>query len=84
MMGVKGPSELDNRYLTEDVPIGLVCFSQLGRQLGVDVKLMESVINMAEAVIGRDFYSIGRTLERCGIMGMDSNALVEYAKTGIK
>jgi opine dehydrogenase len=84
LMGVKGPTELDNRYLTEDVPIGLVCFSQLGRQLGVDVKLMESVIFMAEAVLGRDFYSSGRTLERCGIVGMDSNALVQYAKTGIK
>ena len=62
LIGVKGPAELDNRYLTEDVPIGLVCFSQLGRQLGVDTKLMESVIYISNAVLGRDLYSNSRTL----------------------
>jgi opine dehydrogenase len=84
LQGVKGPSKLDNRYLTEDVPIGLVCFSQLGRQLGVDVKLMESVINIAGAVLDRDFYKTGRTLQRCGIQNMDPEALIRYAKTGEK
>jgi opine dehydrogenase len=84
LVGVKGPSELDNRYLTEDVPIGLVCFSQLGRALGVDVTLMESVIHMAGAVLGRDFYEGGRTLARCGIDGMDADALIRYAETGEK
>ncbi len=84
LMGVKGPPELDNRYLTEDVPIGLVCFSQLGRQLGVDVKLMESVIHIANAALGRDFYDNGRTLDRCGIVGMDASALIAYARTGKK
>ncbi len=84
LMGVKGPGELDNRYLTEDVPIGLVCYSQLGRQLGVDVKLMESVIHIAGAVLKRDFYDNGRTLERCGIRGMDTENLINYVKTGKK
>ncbi len=84
LMGVKGPGELDNRYLTEDVPIGLVCFSQLGRQLGVDVKLMESVIHIAGAMLGRDFYENGRTLERCGIAGMRTEALLDYVQTGNK
>lgn len=84
LMGVKGPAELDNRYITEDVPIGLVCYSQLGRQLGVDVKLMESVIHIAGAILGRDFYENGRTLERCGINGMDAEKLIRYVKTGKK
>lgn len=84
LMGVKGPSELDNRYITEDVPIGLVCYSQLGRQLGVDVKLMESVIHVAGAMLDRDFYENGRTLARCGISNMGSEALIEYVRTGVK
>ncbi len=84
LTGVKGPSELDNRYLTEDVPIGLLCYSQLGKQLGVDVKLMQSVIYMAEAVLDRDFSTNGRTLEKCGIHGMDAQTLRSYVKTGEK
>ena len=84
LVGVKGPAELDNRYLTEDVPIGLVCFSQLGRQLGVDTKLMESVIYISNALLGRDFYNNSRTLERCGIQGMDADEMIEYAQSGQK
>lgn len=84
LMGVKGPSELDNRYITEDVPIGLVCYSQLGRQLGVDVKLMESVIHIAGAILGRNFYENGRTLERCGIKDMSVETLQHYVHTGEK
>ena len=45
--GIKGPTEIDSRYLTEDVPIGLTIYSQLGRQLGVDVPPMESVIHLS-------------------------------------
>ncbi|MDA3917233.1 MAG: NAD/NADP octopine/nopaline dehydrogenase family protein [Deltaproteobacteria bacterium] len=84
LMGVKGPAELDNRYLTEDVPIGLLCYSQIGKQLGVNVKLMESVIHIAEAVLDRNFSKTGRTLEVCGILGMDADQLVQYVKTGDK
>lgn len=84
LMGVKGPAELDNRYLTEDIPIGLMCYSQLGRQLGVAVPLMESVIHIAGAVLDRDFEKNGRTMQRCGIENMDADALIRYARTGEK
>ena len=79
---IKGPMSLNNRYITEDVPIGLVCWSQLGRQLGVSVKLMESTIHIASAIAGKDYFSLGRTLQRCGIEGLDARALVDYVATG--
>ena len=81
---IKGPVSLSNRYITEDVPIGLVCWSQLGRQLGVPVPLMEATINIAGAIAGKDYFASGRTLKRCGIKGMNAASLVEYAKTGKK
>jgi opine dehydrogenase len=80
--GIKGPTEIDSRYLTEDVPIGLTIYSQLGRQLGVDVPLMESVIHLAGALLSRDFAAEGRTLDRCGIAGMSRDQLVGYVTTG--
>jgi opine dehydrogenase len=80
--GIKGPSEIDSRYLTEDVPIGLTIYSQLGRSLGVGVPLMESVVALAGALLGRDFVSEGRTLSRCGIAGLSRDQLLEYVLTG--
>jgi opine dehydrogenase len=80
--GIKGPTEIDSRYLTEDVPIGLTIYSQLGRQLGVDVPLMESVIHLSGALLGRDFVAGGRTVDRCGIAGMTHDRLVDYVTSG--
>jgi opine dehydrogenase len=81
---IKGPTTLTNRYLTEDVPIGLVCWSQLGRQLGVSVTLMESTVHIAGAIAGKNYFTLGRTLKRCGIEGLDGPALIGYVSTGKK
>ena len=81
---IKGPSEVDSRYLTEDVPIGLTIYSQLGRQVGVETKLMESVINLAGALLGKDFEEERRTLSRCGIEGISREALLTYVATGLR
>ena len=81
---IKGPSSLSNRYVTEDIPIGLVCWSQLGEMLGVPTPLMHATIEIGIAVSGVDYWQTGRTLEKCGIAGMTADALREYAATGRK
>jgi opine dehydrogenase len=80
--GIKGPTEIDSRYLTEDVPIGLTVYSQLGRQLGVAVPIMESVITLVGALLSCDFAAEARTLQRCGIDGMTTPELLEFVATG--
>ncbi len=80
--GIKGPSQIDSRYLTEDVPVGLTIFSQLGRQVGLAPVLMESVINLTGALLGTDFADDRRTLQRCGLEGMDRDAIVDYVTSG--
>lgn len=82
--GIKGPSEINSRYLTEDVPIGLTIYSQLGGSLGVKVALMESVVALAGALLGRDFVAEGRTLHSCGIEGLDRDELLDYVRTGAR
>lgn len=79
---IKGPTQIDSRYLTEDVPIGLNIYSQLGRSLGLEPRLMESVITLAGALLGQNFAAEGRSLESCGIAGLDREALLEYVQTG--
>ncbi|MFH1009397.1 MAG: NAD/NADP octopine/nopaline dehydrogenase family protein [Candidatus Latescibacterota bacterium] len=81
---IKGPTTLENRYVTEDIPIGLVCWSGLGEQLGVATPLMRATIEIGIAISGVDYWRTGRTLERCGIKGMSADEIVRYARTGKK
>ncbi len=81
---IKGPTTLSNRYITEDVPIGLVCWSQLGEQLGVSTPLMQATIHIAQTIAGEDYFATGRTLKRCGIEGMNADTLIKFVKTGKK
>ena len=81
---IKGPTSLANRYVTEDIPIGLVCWSELGEQLGVATPLMRATIAVGSAISGTDYWKTGRTIERCGIKGMSAEGIVHYARTGKK
>ena len=81
---IKGPTTVSNRYVTEDVPIGLVCWSQLGQMLGVKTPLMKATIELGIAISDVDYWDTGRTIERCGIANMTAEQLCEYAKTDKK
>jgi opine dehydrogenase len=63
----EGPFKLDTRHLTEDIPYGLVTYSSLGKMLGVPTPVSEAIITIAEGLLDRDFWSIGRTVEAMGI-----------------
>ncbi len=80
--GIKGPSVIDSRYLTEDVPVGLTIYSQIGRAVGLAPVLMESVIHLTQALLGNDFAADRRTLERCGLTGMDAGQMLDFVTTG--
>ncbi len=62
----KGPTEVDSRYLSEDVPQGLVLLETLGLKLEVDTPICTAIIDMASAALDRDLRAEGRTLERLG------------------
>ncbi len=80
--GIKGPSHVDSRYLTEDVPIGLTIYAELARQVGLEPVLMESTIHLTRALLGTDFGDTPRTLEQCGLARMDRDAILAYVTTG--
>lgn len=58
----KGPASLEGRYLKEDVPMGLVLFSSIGKSVGVCTSVADSLIQIASSLLAIDFYQ-GRTIK---------------------
>ena len=58
----QAPSTLDFRYLTEDVPYGLVFLSELAMQFDVPTPAVDAVIALASIVLDVDFRAQGRRL----------------------
>ncbi len=63
----KGPVCVDSRYISEDVPQGLVMLEALANALGVATPICSSLIEMASAALGRDMRKEGRTPEMLGL-----------------
>lgn len=62
----KGPVVVDSRYISEDVPQGLVLLETLGLKFKVATPICTALINIASAALGRDLRLEGRTIERLG------------------
>src|SRR5690606_15537731 len=78
----RAPDSLEHRYLTEDLPYGLVPISELGAQLGLETPVMNSVITLASAALGRDLRREGRSLRQVGLEGLDRDAIIRLCETG--
>jgi opine dehydrogenase len=50
-----GPATLDTRYITEDVPYGLVFNARMARSAGVSTPVTDGCIALAGAAYQRDF-----------------------------
>lgn len=75
-------SSLNSRYVTEDVPYGLVAWASLGRAVRVKTPLMDSLIHIAGAMLGQDCWNEGRNLDKMGLSGLDVEGIKAYLETG--
>jgi opine dehydrogenase len=80
--GILAPSNLNNRYIFEDIPFGLVPFASLARIAGIRVPVMNAAISMASALHGLDYRATGRTAENMGIAGMDVGRILDFVVEG--
>ncbi len=62
----KGPTSVNSRYITEDVPQGLVLLESLGKALKINTPVATALIELASAALMRDLRCGGRTLEALG------------------
>lgn len=75
---IKGPTSLRNRYFTEDIPYGLVAWSDLGKMLNVPTPLIDAFIEIGSIIIDQRPRETGRTLTKMGIEGMSLDELKKY------
>ena len=66
----KGPSYINHRYISEDVPMGIGLFISIGKILGLDVTLPEAIMSMASALLGKDLRKEARTIQY--LLGKDN------------
>jgi opine dehydrogenase len=67
------PKSLDHKFITEDVPTGLIPMREIGAAAGVKTPAIDALIEIARSMTGKDFVAEARTLERLGLDGMDAS-----------
>ncbi len=77
------PKSFDHKYITEDVPVGLMPMSALGAAAGVPTPAIDALIALVRAMTGKDFVSEGRTLERMGLAGINASKIRQVMAAGV-
>jgi len=80
----KGPFSMQDRYVTEDIPMGASLTVSLARKLGVATPTYDTMIYLASLVNDTDFYSGGRTLQNLGLADLSPAEFDAYLRTGKK
>ena len=80
----KGPFSMQDRYVTEDIPMGAVLTASIGRKAGVPTPTYDSMIHLASVVNDTDYYATGRSLDNLGLAELSVEALKSYFLTGCK
>jgi opine dehydrogenase len=79
---ISGPSSMKSRYVTEDVPYGLVPTAQLARKFNVDIPIIDATIKLASLINQTDYYKEGRSLEELGTADLSKEELAEILQEG--
>jgi opine dehydrogenase len=81
---VKGPASLENRYVTEDIPFGLVAWASIGAAVGVETPMMDALIALGSVIMEKDCRKEGRNLDHMGLKGLDLKQIKTYLNEGEK
>lgn len=79
-----GPFSLENRYITEDVPVGCYLMQQLGKKYNVPTPTIDCMIYLANVMIKRDLIKDSKyTLDYLDIGHMNHDQLQKYLREGV-
>lgn len=80
--GTIAPSELTSRFITEDVPYGLVLISSIAKRFNVLTPTVDAIIHLASVLNQTDYWKEGMTLEKLGLGDMTKEEIEEYLREG--
>jgi opine dehydrogenase len=78
----KGPFSANTRYISEDIPIGMVLWASLGDMLGVPTPTARALIQVSSVIHDTDYWQGGRTVEKLGLAEMTVEELNSYLMDG--
>ena len=82
LTSIAGPNDIHYRYLTEDIPIALVCWASIADQLGIDTPIMDAVITLVGVAHDTNWFEKGRSAKALGLEGKGIEEIKRYAQTG--
>jgi opine dehydrogenase len=77
-----GPFNINNRYVTEDVPVGCHVYHELGKKFGVPTPIIDSMIVLGGVMNKANYFETGMKLEDLGIAHMSKDELLAYLREG--
>jgi opine dehydrogenase len=79
--GFSAPSHfLAQNHILDDVPNSLVPIASLGRAVGVPTPTIDSMIHLASAMCGIDWWEEGRTVASLGLGGMSPEQMLAHVE----
>jgi len=79
---MKGPASMQDRFVTEDVPYGLVLLSTLGKLLDIPTPISDAIINLSGTINRIDYWAQGRGVNELGLGGMSLEQIQTFLKSG--
>jgi len=76
------PDNLNHRYVSEEIPYGLVPAASIARVAGIDTPGMDSIIQLGSMANGVDYRKTGRSLESLGLSDLNISELIKYVTYG--
>jgi len=71
-----------HRYVSEDVPYGLVTCASIGSMVDVDTPIIKALIKLYSVMNETDYWREGRTTEELGISGLSIDKLKKLVDEG--
>jgi opine dehydrogenase len=81
---MKGPEHLKDRYVTEDVPYGMVLLSTLGDILEIPTPTHDAVIQLASVINRTNYWKTGRGVNQLGLSRLNKQGLKQFLLTGTR
>ncbi len=81
---MKGPENLKDRFVTEDVPYGMVLLSTLGNLLRIPTPTHDAVIQLASVINRTNYWETGRGVKELDLSKLNKQALKKFLYDGNK